>query len=523
MIFDHISPTCRWGWVRKKKIILVLKIIQTMGNQQFQSVKGARIKKSAFDLSHERKLSAEMGTLVPILCQECLPGDKFKIDTQSMIRLAPMVTPVMHRINSYIHFFWVPKRIIWPSFEDFITGKEDITVPTKALVGNVMVNSLADHLGIPPGNYNLQQENINILPFYAYYKIYNDYYRDQNLQDPEINFSDPSFLSDLWEKMPLVRAWEKDYFTSALPWAQKGDPVKLRAEFGYLDQSQLRQDAGLPATNDTLKVDGSLLVGGLGGEKLRIENLSTVEIDINELRYATRLQRWFERNARAGSRYVEHLLAHWGVRSSDARLQRAEYIGGGKSPVVISEVMNMTGSESEDALPVGMMAGRGLNIGRTNQASKFCEEHGYIIGIMSVMPEPAYMQGLPKMFSRLVNLDYYYPEFSQLGEQEVLEKELYLSSSDETTNNSTFGYQARYAEYKYMPSSVHGQFRTTLDHWHLARKFEETPRLNEEFIKCQPDVDRIFAVSFDKQHLWIQLYHKINAIRPMPFYNDPTL
>lgn len=476
----------------------------------------ARVKKSAFDLSHERKLSCRMGELVPVLVQEVVPGDKFSIDTQSMIRFAPMVAPVMHRINAYIHFFYVPNRILWDDWEKFVTGSP-ITVPTIKMT-DVMEGALSDHMGLPVGEWNATTD-INTLPFRAYIKIWNDYYRDQNLQAEE------PLTGDVVHRDLLKRAWEKDYFTSALPWAQKGNPVTMDVNLEYKEVFlNYGPEATVePTEGDDLHVGdnyalNSHMHAGVNPDPLYLENIGEASITVEELRRATRLQRWMERNARAGTRYVEHLLAHWGVKSSDARLQRAEYIGGGKSPVVISEVLNTTGTET---LPQGNMAGHAINVGRTNQAYKFCEEHGFIIGILSVIPETSYQQGVPKFLTRKVNLDYYYPEFAQLGEQEVLNQELFYNNNP-VDDLDTFGYQSRYAEYKYQQSTVHGAFKTSLDFWHMGRKFSGKPPLNAAFITANP-TNRIFAVDDDTEKLYVQLYHKITAVRPMPFFNDPTL
>ena len=306
----------------------------------------------------------------------------------------------------------------------------------------------------------------------------------------------------------------------------------MLANVDYRDASLLRRTDGssIPnnsnlrsATDSNPDYIAGIRLSDANPNSIQIDNINSVSITVEELRTATRLQRFLERNARAGTRYVEHLLSHWGVKSSDARLQRAEYIGGGKSPVVVSEVLNTTGTAE---LPQGNMAGHGINVGRTNHATKFCEEHGFIIGIMSVMPEPNYQNGIPKLWTRKLNLDFYYPEFAQLGEQPVLNQELYWDGEAPLTNGQTFGYQSRYAEYKFQPSTVHGHFRDNLDFWHAGRKFATRPSLTQEFIECDTtDInERIFAVNNPLiENLYIQVYHNIKALRPMPFFNTPSL
>nr|QJB21651.1 MAG: major capsid protein [Microvirus sp.] len=494
----------------------------------FNKVASPKLKRSTFDLSHTRKLSMKIGELVPVLVQEVVPGDRFEISTESMIRLAPLTAPVMHRMNSTIHYFFVPNRILWDKWEDFITGNEQITLP---LVKHyyAAAGSLQDHLGLPTGHgFEDAATDINSLPFRAYHKIWNDFYRDANLEE-EYDLDDPYIVNQ-----PLrVRAWEKDYFTSALTNPQKGNAVSIDGKLNYMQSSHVFTNTGeTPALGSHIKTslvpnyDDSLLLQDGEPTSLRIENVESVSIDVEDLRLATRLQRWLERNARAGTRYAEHLLAHWGVYTKDSRLQRAEYLGGGKTPVVISEVPNTTGTV--DA-PQGTLAGNGLSIGKSNQATKFVEEHGYIMAIMSVIPETAYFQGIPRMFDRKLNLDFYYPEFAQLGEQEIKNQEIFMTD-DPAVNEATFGYQSRFAEYKYAPSTVHGEFRETLKFWHMARHFDELPLLNDNFIKADAIDDplspagpwRIFAVN-EAEQLYVQLYHQIKATRPMPFLNDPTL
>ncbi|QXP44119.1 MAG: major capsid protein [Arizlama microvirus] len=513
-------------------------------NKLFNQNKKNHVQKSAFDLSHEKKFSAKMGLLYPVFCQEVIPGDKFNINTESMIRFAPMVAPVMHRFNSYIHYFYVPNRITLPLgvWEKFITQGEAV-LPTLSLQG-AYKGSIADMLGIPTftNTEPALTETINDLPLRAFYQIYKDYYIDQNLSVTDaaskiIDLSFDDFVADMidgnniwFTENKFKRSWEKDYFTSALPWAQKGEPVQIQTTPDYTnatyatkggivppDSSQFVKTAAAPETGDN---EGKILLT-VDGDSIYIENSS--HITVEEIRTGVRLQRFLERNARAGTRYIEHLLEHWGVRSRDMRLQRAEYIGGGKSPVVISEVLNQTGTAT---LPQGNMAGHGINVGRTNQASHYCEEHGFIIGIMSVMPEPNYMNGLHRLWSRKSYLDFANPEFAQLGEQEILNKELFITPHDDETNNLAFGYQSKYAEYKYAASTIHGEFRDQLDFWHGARKFETLPALTQEFIECDTEDinERIFAVTNPTvNNLYIQLYHNVTAIRPLPFFNEPSL
>lgn len=495
-----------------------------------------------------------MGDLVPILALECIPGDKHTISCESLLRFSPMVSPVMHRYDVTMHYFFVPNRILWNNWEKFITNtKLDDTQELPAFPYLTIqadnsknpIGSLPDYLGIP---YNLNQTNaqniqVNALPFSAYQCVYNEYYRDQNLIAP-IDYKVVDGNNDVGDQRLLTlrkRAWEHDYFTACLPWAQKGDSVQiplgdvtLKDRFGfpddYLPSGIIVNKLGQPTG------DGQLIVNeqsaGYPGAMARVDDISgsintsrydpngTLEVaptNINDLRRAFRLQEWLEKAARGGSRYIEWIKTMFGVTSSDKRLQRPEYITGTKSPVVISEVLNTTGTQE---LPQGNMSGHAVSVNSGQYGSYYCEEHGFIIGIMSVMPKPAYFQGLDRFWSKIDDpTQYYFSSFANIGEQEVLNKELFAYSS---IQDETFGYIPRYAEYRYMPNRVCANFRTDLDFWHQARIFDNAPNLNQNFVECYPD-KRIFAVTQENVNsLYCQVYNKIQSVRPLPKYGTPS-
>jgi len=508
----------------------------------FNTIKVKRPRKSKFDLSHERKMSLQMGDLVPFFVQETLPGDSFANQSEVFMRMAPMLTPIMHRMNVYTHFFFVPNRIIWNEWEDFITGGKDGTAsPIHPYLSYRDSNNtyfqkkgLADYMGIPPisgapsGNMGL-----SALPFRAYTQIYNDYYRDQNLID-EIDFAKTSGMMDgavELDKIMLMRkrAWQHDYFTSCLPWSQRGEEVTMQGEPVYSAQAQVLEADGSVSINPTgnelfQRDDGSITNTSDLGDPKGLANLESVGITINELRRSTRLQEWLEKNARGGARYVEQLLSHWGVLSDDARLQRAEYLGGGKTPISISEVLQTSGTEDAGsvATPLGEMGGHGIAVGANHRFKGKFKEHGFVIGIMSVLPVTSYQQGIEKAFRRFDKLDYPWPEFAQLGEQEVLNWEVMADLSDSTIAD-TFGYQSRYAECKFKNSSVHGDFRDNLSYWHMGRQFSSMPLLNQSFVEADP-TKRIFAVEDGTEdELYCQVYNNFSAIRPLPYYGTPTL
>lgn len=513
----------------------------------FDRVQINKPKKSAFDLSHERKFSMNMGDLVPVLCQEVLPGDSFRLNMEQLVRLQPMLAPMMHRVNVYTHFFFVPNRLVWNDWEKFITGGDtgtDSPVFPEFTTGSSTVSalknhphynygSLLDYMGFPvkqiqDSPLTTQQANIRIssLPFRAYQLIYNEYYRDQNLE-PALNIPKSSgLMNDSAVILQLrKRAWEKDYFTSALPYAQKGQALELPLtgdapiymELGANNKYDVmgHTTSGQKAVDVKIDENAAMTIG----TPLKADMSNVNSATINELRSAFQIQKWLEKNARGGTRYIEQILSHFGVKSSDARLQRPEYLGGGKTPVTVSEVLQMSATEATS--PQGNMAGHGLSVGSSHSFKRYFEEHGFIIGIMSVLPRTAYFQGLPKMFSRTDRFDYAWPEFAHLGEQEVKNQEVYFDLSDNTYNQGTFGYQPRYTEYRYIPDTVHGDFANSLKFWHMAREFSTRPALNSSFVKSDPTT-RVFAVT-DPAYpkLLVQTYANLQAIRTLPKYGNP--
>lgn len=510
----------------------------------FDSVQMDRPRSSKFDLGHEKKLSMQMGDLVPIMVQEILPGDKFRVQTEIFLRMQAMIAPVMHRVDVTTHYFFVPNRLTWTEWEDFITGgRTGSTLPTtptlQIIEGSKALTApgtLADYLGIPDlsdAPTITQVPIVSALPFRAYQLIYDQYYRDNVLTAPiDLPKTGGSQSATITAHMTLrKRAWEKDYFTSSRPNSQAGAEILIPTlnTINYLAQSNVKTIAGANTNANTLLGNDSgggaglavnktaFNVNGTGG---RIENISTIDtaITINNLRRSLKLQEWLEKNMRAGTRYVEQILSHFGVKSSDARLDRAEYLGGGKQNVTFSEVLQT----AEGTNPTGTMAGHGYALGTSNRFAKTFEEHGFVIGIMSVMPKTSYQQGIDRLFSRVDKFDYYWPEFANIGEQEVRNKEIFYQKAA-ATNETVFGYQQRYAEYKYNQSTVHGDFKSTLNYWHMGRIFTALPLLNTAFIEADP-TNRIFAVTdptVDK--ILVQVYNNVDAIRLMPYYSVPSI
>lgn len=503
--------------------------------------------RNTFDLSFDNKLTLDMGNLYPVLLQETLPGDNFHITPEMLIRFAPMTFPIMHRIDATIHFFYVPNRILWKNWTKFLAMEKVAGVPYSPLYIqgtteeplNVKVGSFYDYLGLPTDS-NIK-EKINAFPILAIYKIYNEYYQDQNNDSSFTAFRD--MLESLYEKiggrltpdeiglgnyddMPLFkRAWQHDYFTSALPWAQKGDAVNIPLQLSEFEVTNAYLlDGSIPAGGD-IKIGSQstdTLLLDITGDPIKLtgDGNGALTGTINQLRAAMQLQKFLELNARSGTRYNELIRAHFGEDIGDARINRPEYIGGIKNNVMISEILQTSSTTESSAL--GEYAGNANAIVTGDTLHFSCPEHGFIIGMLSVMPRTAYSQGINRKYTRQDALDYYWSHFAHIGEQAILNKELYYDSSL-TDNDGTFGYIPRYSEYKYNASEVHGDFRTNMEDFHLARKFSNRPNLSEEFIYVDPvEQKRIFAIQQeDVNSLYAHIYFDMQAQRKIPFFTNP--
>lgn len=518
-----------------------------MSKNLFNTVKLAKPKKNVFDLTHDVKMSLDMGLLYPTMCMECVPGDHFTIGCETLLRFQPLVAPVMHRYDVYMHYFFVPYRILWEGWESWVQNTEIgglLPDLPKMQVNAAQWGPLHDYLGIPDPAQSTGSttEMVRAFAFSAYQRIWAEYYRDQNnipfdLADIELVDGDNTSNTNL---TPLRRrAWEHDYFTSALPFAQRGQAIGI--PLGLTDAEVKFNNSGGPATDITIKTE---LLGiptdiiqpaednsGVtpGSTFFADTSNMTATGNITDLRRAFKLQEWLERSARGGARYAEFIRSFFGVFPQDARLQRPEYITGTKSPVIISEVLNTTGAfdpaaPSDPGSPVqGSMAGHGIGVTSGKYGSYSVKEHGLIMGIMSVMPKTAYQQGIPRMFTRGV-LDNdpfteFYQQFEHIGEQGIENREVFAYT---TTGSDVFGYIPRYAEFKFMNNRVAGDMRDSLDYWHSGRIFASQPLLNQQFVECDPD-DRIFAVNgTGVDSLIAHVLHHIKAVRPMSKYGNPT-
>ncbi len=531
---------------------------------KFSEVPHADIQRSSFDRSHGYKTTFNEGWLVPFFVDEIYPGDTFNLKTSGFARLATPIFPIMDNMRMDTHFFFCPYRLVWENWEKFM-GEQDnpgdstdflIPTATSSDPNGFSVNTVADFLGMPtlvPG------VEVSTLYFRAHDLIWNEWFRDENLQDsrvvdkddgPDEQHSGGGFIG--------TRQKRHDYFTSSLPFAQKGPDVLLPlADYApVVSNIESGQGGGIPTftggqmTNTPLHAKGSATdadaafwenaaVGDesmvWGNPSLSADLQSATATTINQLREAFAIQKMYEKDARGGTRYTEIVRAHFRVTSPDARLQRTEYLGGGSSPVNISPIHSATDSltDVQTGRNLGDLSAVGTAAFSGHGFTKSFTEHGIVMGFVSVTSDLTYQQGLNRMFSRSQRFDFYFPSLAHLGEQEVLNKEIYAQGSLDANDDLVFGYQERFAELRYYPSKITGEFRSnstsdstpggpsnTLDAWHLSIDFDTLPQLDDNFIIEKAPLERVIAVT-DEVHFIADFYHKLICARPMPTYGVP--
>ena len=493
--------------------------------KMFQTIRGFRPPRSTFNLSYTKLFTGDLGELYPVCLYDCIPGDIFSLANNVVIRFMPMVAPILHAVSIFMHYFFVPYRLLWDSWEDFITGGEDgsdsSTLPTWNVTDNA-VGSLWDLLGFPTGVTPDADNRPVAFPQYAYNQIYNEFYRDQNL----VTALTITSAEDIQK-----RAWVRDYFTSALPWVLKGTAPTLPIT-STVDASSAV--GGTSADNAALRLQinngADTIATPSGTYNTDLENaleklsVSSASIDMATFRLTAMINQWMERNARGGSRYVEWLMAHHGIAPNDARLQLPEFIGGTRAPLIISEVLQ---TESSDATTAqGTMAGHGISAGVQRVGRYRVQEFGLIMGILSIMPETMYSQGINKQWTRSSRYDYYNPSFAHLSEQAIERKELYTNGV-KADNETVFGYQGIYDEYRKMTNQVSGEMRygQTYDHWNLGRYFSGAPSLNQTFIECDGTTaafKRFLAVPSEPAFM-AHVGNITRAARPIPAIATPGI
>lgn len=505
---------------------------------QFSQVPQANLPRASFNRSSGYKTTFNGGDLVPIFVDEVVPGDTFSLRASLFGRLATPLKPIMDNLFLDTFFFFVPNRLVWDNWQRFCGEQDkpddstDFSVPQITDNSQFDTGDIGDYFGLPIGTGVF---NCNALPFRAYNLIWNEFFRDQNLQDsvtvPKGDGPDAQNLYNL-----LKRGKRHDYFTSCLPWPQKG-PASVISLGTLAPVGALDGVSGTQVHVNNLEVAGSRY--GLQSPSTTVDFATSVtgddsdlyadlsnatSITINQLRESFQIQKLLERDARGGTRYTEIIRSHFGVVSPDARLQRPEFLGGGTSAVNVNPVAQVSAS-SEASTPQGNLAAYGTVSGHRHGFTKSFTEHGYIIGLVNVRADLSYQQQMQRLWSRDGRFDFYWPALAHLGEQAVLNKEIHYSGTP-ATDDAVFGYQERFAEYRYRPSQITGKFRSIaaepLDVWHLAQQFQNTPVLGPTFIQDQPPIDRIIAVKTEP-HFLLDVYFQLRCVRPMPVYGVPGL
>jgi len=512
----------------------------------FNRVLSAQIQRSSFDRSHGYKTTFDAGYLIPIFVDEALPGDTFNLNMTGFARMATPMAPVMDNMYIETFFFAVPNRLLWSNWEKFNGAQDnpgdpvDYLIPTMTSpVGGYAEGSLSDYFGLPTGVAGVTHSS---LWHRAYNLIYNEWFRDQNLQDSLVVDVDdgPDSPTDYVLKR---RGKRQDYFTGCLPWPQKGDSVDLPLGISApvissgdgIPKFDLGATTNLSIISNTYPPSGTAQDAIFSGAstagssmkwnnpKLVADLSSATAATVNQLRQAFQVQKLLERDARGGTRYVELIKSHFGVTSPDFRLQRPEYLGGGRSPVNINAVA-YTAVNTGSSITAGDLGAMGTAILNRHGFTKSFTEHCTLIGLACVRADLTYQQGMDRMFSRETRYDFYWPSLAMIGEQAVLNKELYVQGT--TADDDVFGYQERYGEYRYKQSRITGAFRSTsgtpLDSWHLSQEFSSLPVLDSTFIEENPPVDRVIAVS-SEPHFIFDSFFNMRCARPMPMFGVPGL
>ena len=521
---------------------------------QFTMIPKADIPRSSFDCQSTHKTTFDAGNLVPIYVDEVLPGDTFKLKMTAFARLSTPLFPIMDNMVMDSFFFFVPNRLIWSNWQKFMGAQANpndsisYVIPQQVSPsGGYAIGSLQDYMGLPTVGQVTAGQTVSHCAFWprAYNLIWNEWFRDENLQNSvTVDTGDgPDTVSNY---NLLKRGKRKDYFTSALPWPQKGTSVALPlgSIAPVLSNNSAFQLSNADQTNVFLKnaSTGGSPYAAVTGTYSTVSNFqfgtntglyadlsAATAATINQLRQSFQIQKLLERDARGGTRYTEIIRSHFGVISPDARLQRPEYIGGGSTPININPIAQTSATGQTGATtPQGNLAAMGTALAHNHGFTQSFTEHGVIIGLVSVRADLTYQQGLSRMWSRSTRYDFYFPAFATLGEQAVLNKEIYVTGNS-TQDNSVFGYQERWAEYRYYPSRISSKFRSTaagtLDAWHLAQKFTALPTLSNSFIVDNPPVSRVVAVgdAANGQQFIFDSFFDVKKARPMPMYSVPGL